>query len=102
MDLCIRSQNKTKLLKVDKLEVKTTPGGHCIFAYSGNKEYCIGNYKTFDRMIEILDEIEIIKFYKYLANLDIKSFANVLDNNCSKEKQADILLKMSVYQMPKE
>ena len=102
MDLWIRSQNRTKLLKVDNLEVKITPTGYCIFAYSMNKEYCIGNYKTFDRLIEILDEIGTIKFYKYLANLDIKSFANVLDNNCSKEKQADILLKMSIYQMPQE
>lgn len=76
MDLWIRSQNRTKLLKADNLDVKITPTGYCIFVYSVNKEYCIGNYSSFERTIEILSDIEekivINNGYLLLTNSGIK------------------------------
>ena len=58
MNLWVRSQSRTKLLKVDSLELITNQFGHCIFASSGNKEYCIGKYSSFERALEILSDIE--------------------------------------------
>jgi len=91
MDLWVRSQSKTKLLKVDNLELITNQFGHCIFASSGNKEYCIGKYSSFDRTIEILDEIRMMLSPK-LHTIFTKDGLNVelLDK------------KYDVYEMPIE
>ena len=52
MDLWVRSQDKLVLSKVDKLIVN----GYDIF----NQDQVIGTYSTYERALEVLDEIQEI------------------------------------------
>lgn len=60
MELWIRSQKRDNLIKVDWLKMEETPDGY------GCKEYYIcyrnerllGSYKTKERALEVLDNIE--------------------------------------------
>ena len=54
MGLWVRSQDKEILLKVNELEIET----NMIIAFDGNKYQCLGTYKTKERALEALDEIQ--------------------------------------------
>ena len=59
-NLWIRTQNKTELTKVDSLgykEYRNTQGKHNFYIYCQNA-YVLGEYKTKERCIEIIDEIQ--------------------------------------------
>lgn len=103
MELWIRSQSKKTLMKVTKVHIC----GGVIFA-SGYTEFdeIIGEYKTKERVIEILDEIQSLLQptieYKpivqeeYNPAYTYKHFVKVDDNIEIKE------LSTFVYQMPAE
>jgi hypothetical protein len=62
MDLYVRSQNKDVLIKVNELVVESTEAGNKWFISNykldlESKTY-LGTYKTKQRCIEILDEIQ--------------------------------------------
>jgi len=64
MELWIRSQDKTKILKV----VAITAKEGFINGFSANNEYYsnIGEYQTKERALEILDEIQdLMRFQKF-------------------------------------
>lgn len=100
MELWIRSQDKEALIKVDKIfywntcpEMPNT-GKH----YLGNKEWVgnadytkLGEYKTKERAIEVLDEIQY-KINNYVADV---CMARAIYVGESQEPTY-------VYEMPKE
>ena len=55
MDLWIRSQDGKKLIKVNELKMETVKGGNT-FIYSDVTD--LGTYKTKERALEVLDEIQ--------------------------------------------
>lgn len=99
MDLWIRSQDKERLVKVEYLEYfykkvhyaneeKPREEHHNIGTYISNEQFIIlGEYKTKERALEVLDEIQ---------KLDIVNNPNI-EVSC----YASSLIKVT-YNMPKE
>jgi hypothetical protein len=60
MDLWIRNQDKTRLVKVCSLEYGEYNETHYINGYCVNEvdNYDLGTYKTKERALEVLDEIQ--------------------------------------------
>ena len=90
MELWVRSQDKRILQKVDNIFLDANYENKRISTYDGDNIE-LGTYKTKERAIEILDEIQ-------------KQFDFKIKNKCYEE--ADLLLKANmfpkIYQMPKE
>lgn len=82
MELWVRSQDKMKLVKVNQLEYDFTEirdeERHKIITFLNNGCFILGTYKTKERALEVLDEIQI-----------------EIDNYIGTMAQ-------SVYEMPKE
>lgn len=109
MDLWIRSQDKTSLVKVDNLYVSV--GNYICYYVEKGKEVPntyyrpsgeLGRYETYERALEVLDEINEIKYYKYMAQLDWNSFVTSVLNPKPIEEQQLLLSMMNTYVMPKE
>lgn len=98
MDICIRSQDKETMMAVDRVDYSN---GH-IVAYRPNDddEIIVGSYDK-KRSIEIINEIQNIRFYKYMAQLDVKAFFTMLKDK-SNEEQKNLLSQMSTYNMPEK
>lgn len=97
MELWIRSQDKTSLTKIDNIcivdnRIVFIPNNH-------NGRATLGTYKTKERAIEVLDEIQNILIGKYMISLDYK---NALGSNFTSKQIQEVLKETSVYQMPKE
>ncbi len=56
MDLWIRSQDKEYLMKIDRVDYDLSCGEHRIMV--NGYETLVGKYKTKERALEILDEIQ--------------------------------------------
>lgn len=93
MELWIRSQNCEDLSKVEHLGVYDKK-----IYINGYEEhgYCIGEYATKERALEVLDDIQklLIPTYKFIANKD-------LDGNDIKVYGVEYI-NSYVYEMPKE
>lgn len=107
MELWIRSQDKTILQKVDNLLISdgdNAEGTFNIYTNSLPAQNVLGRYKTKERALEVLDEIQIflqpiIKYEpivqeEYNPAYTYKHFVKVDDNIEIKE------LSTFVYQMP--
>lgn len=108
MELWIRSQDKMNLVKVRQVGVNYQNNKQIIANYtpelyenSGEFVELLGTYKTKERALEVLDEINNIKFYKYMASLDWNSFVSSIYEKTIKEQKL-LLSMMNTYQMPKE
>ena len=96
MELWIRSQDKELLVKVKDIELGDFDEEKCLVA---NNLQNIGKYKTKERALEVLDEINDILQLKFCTTLG--TFEEVFKGYT--EKQLKFALKqMAVYQMPKE
>ena len=60
MELWIRSQDKTELVKVEGIKYETVPVGHSILVPYEFGVFNVGQYKSKERALEVLDEIQII------------------------------------------
>lgn len=107
MELWIRSQNKKKLCKATSFELDNDETA--IFANNYDGDYvCAGKYKTKERALEILDEIqEIIKPTIITTDYECKCEDNPNDKlsfNLRMEPQKTTIQELStyVYEMPKE
>lgn len=112
MYLWIRSQDKEKLVltKGFELQCPSYDNGCQIFAVWQNNYQCIGNYKTKERALEILDEIQNILRPTLLLNgcsiddetlKDLKLPKNAI--KMSTHDNATITYSGSyVYEMPQE
>ena len=105
MNLWVRSQDKRILQKVDNIFLDANYENKRISTYDGDNIE-LGSYKTKERAIEVLDEIQgllqpIIKYEpivqeEYNPSYTYKHFVKVDDNIEIKE------LSTVVYQMPKD
>lgn len=104
MELWIRSQDKNRLFKVNKVDIDLHLQRIIV-----NGEFFMGIYKTNERCIEILDEIQklikpIIINTKY--NCEIKDGHNKNEFDLvmqSDESKLEIIQPTTiVYEMPKE
>lgn len=99
MELWIRSQCKEILLKVDRIGIEEYNNGYGIVTYERigtKKEFGIGLYKTKERALEVLDEIQSFMKPKYMA----KEIETPITN-----KKIDVEVfpyGTIVYEMPKE
>ena len=104
MELWVRSQDKEILVKVNNLSlVFSNKDEDCEIINSFEDHQCweLGTYKTKERALEVLDEIQNIlnlkDMYKYDRELVLKSWENADENQVKIIRQ-----QMSVYEMPKE
>ena len=103
MELWIRSQNKEILAKIINFSVVEYKDEFRIVGFSADEmdESDLGNYKTKERALEVLDEIQSIlnlkDMYKYDRELVLKSWENV-----DEKKVKIVRQQMSVYEMPEE
>jgi hypothetical protein len=90
MDLWIRSQDKTRLVKINSLEYSEYQDIHSINGYYTNEvdNYDLGIYKSKERALEVLDEIQ-----SKIARLNYQNHFLNKDFN---------LIESNVYQMPEE
>ena len=71
MELWIRTQDREKLMKVDYINIEETPQGHGYKEYYiGTKGTLFGTYKTKERALEVLDDID--KLMRELCDSDLK------------------------------
>lgn len=103
MELWIRSQNKGALIKVEMLG--NTDG--IIHSYSGVNKTVLGKYKSDERALEILDEIQNILMPKCIINSKSMKFSEPYEKNgivlmdCNADARWE-QLNTYVYEMPKE
>jgi hypothetical protein len=106
MELWIKNQDKTILQKVDNLLISNGINEKKTFnIYTNNINFqnVLGEYKTKERALEVLDEIQ-----NYIIDKNVIYNCNsilTLVNNKSLNDAAEILErveKTSVYEMPKE
>ena len=90
MELWIRSQDKTRLIKINSLKYIEYKGVHSINGYYTNEvdNYDLGVYSTKETALEVLDEIQEAK----LGNFHCRCPSNVKVS--SKEDTI-------IYEMPK-
>lgn len=62
MDLWVRSQDKKTLMKANYFEIEQRDKNFLIMARNGDPYFdqCLGSYKTKERALELLDEIQNI------------------------------------------
>ena len=101
MELWIRSQDKIKLVKVNYIYIMESNGHFTMYGETIDSSPIIGTYKSKERALEVLDEINDIKFYKYIASLDFNNFIKAINKYNEKEQQ-ELLSKMNTFEMPKE
>lgn len=99
MDLWIRSQDKTQLLKVIGLYYDYQKEKHHITCITENDYSWIGIYKTKERALEVLDEIQ-----KTIINNEVIRIImpNVKDMRGNEELYKENVFNTMVYEMPKE
>ena len=99
MDLWVRSQNKYRLLKVESLQIIYNQEDNELPYYINSSYELLGSYKTKERALEILDEIQ-----QMVKNETIETEIKYINNQVYETKiigKPDILKNIVVYQMPK-
>lgn len=101
MELWIRSQDKIKLVKVNYVYIMESDNHFTIYGETIDSSPIIGTYKTKERALKVLDEIQNIillqSMYKYDNNELIKAWAEL-----SQEEIKILRTQISVYEMSKE
>ena len=103
MELWIRSQDKTTLIR--SYEIYVSEQCNCYLIRAKRTSHILGSYKTFERALEVLDEIQnilkpIIKI-KYEYD-DSQPIMNGEWLKSLKEENKIEELSTYVYEMPKE
>lgn len=92
MDLWIRSQDRTQLLKVIGLYYDYQQEKHHITCITENDYYWVGIYETRERALEVLDEIQ-----DFIENGDTTKITQDIHGITS-----EVEFAKRVYNMPKE
>ena len=101
MELWVRSQDKKCLIKINLIEYET--GAMLKGATDIDDNYHIlGKYKTKERALEVLDEIQ--KILKPMIYTEKGKIVGMIDNEFIKEKDKAEVIELStyVYEMPNE
>lgn len=114
MDLWIRSQDKTKLVKIDNISYLDMSDDyekevHSLF---NDCKGILGVYKTKNRALEVLNDIQnivnaktIIKFKEFVPNEYLKRVKDAIDKNSIVELPSYEIKELAgviVYEMPEE
>ena len=101
MELWIRSQDKKRLIKSEKLiTVEFTERTECEI---WDNDVKLGTYKTKERALEVLDEItSILKFKQSIALDNTVNIRETLEQNFTNEQIDYVMKQLHVYEMPKE
>lgn len=109
MELWIRSQNKEILIKVDRIGFEEFDNGYGIVTYEriGTKnEFGLGLYKTRERALKVLNEIQNILMprisYTPIIEEDINPKYEYKHFTSDKGEVEILELSTYVYEMPKE
>jgi uncharacterized membrane protein YfhO len=96
----IRSQNKEKMMKVEEIYIALTNKQFRIYS----DEVFLGEYKTKERALEVLDEIHEYIENEYMTNKTKENITRMfIANEISFETFEEKLNKLkTVYEMPKE
>ena len=107
MELWVRNQDRENLVKVELLEINEREKDCMITTMFQNKVAHLGIYKTKERALEVLDEIQKLLNPMLIftnAEVDEETLKNIRDvgacwiSNDAKLEQINI----TVYEMPKE
>ena len=90
MELWIRSQDREKLCKVHDLVIRENHSGYGDIDYVIQDTYTMGTYKTKERALEVMDEIENALLNKWANNVKY-------EEHYDDEKPSSL-----VYKMPEE
>lgn len=108
MDLWIRSQDKSKLVKSGYLSLFLSDTTWLIYSDTTTGEpFEIGKYKTKERALEVLDEIQNILKPKTIIKFDSKPKYledGTINDVLIPREEIDYIKQLStyVYEMPKE
>ena len=116
MELWIRSQNKEKLVKVNELSlydsnilkndfVLNDEPDYSNISIIANDNYNLGTYKSKERALEILDEIQKLIKPTFKINYEYDDSQPIIDGEWLKSLKAESKieeLSCYVYEMPKE
>lgn len=102
MDLWVRNSDRDVFIKANNLFINDD-NEIVSFTNIGNSQMTsvLGKYATKERALEVLDEIDNMKCYKYMAELSWNDFIKMLDGKTQDEK-TKLFLNMNTYEMPKE
>ena len=102
MELWVRSQNKEKLGKVCLIEYSKDDYGYHLFGWHDKFDgHSLGTYKSKERALEILDEIQDILLIKNIFSLNDEIIIKSFKKN-TEEEIKEVIKQISVYQMPEE
>lgn len=102
MDLWIRSQDRESLTKISNIQYSFVNKCHFIGTYYDNLKI-LGKYKTKERALEVLDEIQNMIYINKLFNADINAFQKSLEiEGYTEQEIVKALRTISTYEMPKE
>lgn len=97
MELWIRSQDKERITKIDEVYYSSDDYGHYVMCYKDQfTGYKLGKYKSKERALEVLDEIQSFIENNYEADIPSCS-GNLIANGRIVFKTRRI-----VYEIPKE
>jgi hypothetical protein len=96
MNLWIRSQDKKKLVNINAVNILEFEALIAIHGYINSEtHFWLGNYKTKERALEVLDEIQNkIKEMYILENCELQK------NSCYEQSLA--MTDFNIYQMPEK
>ena len=97
MDLWIRSQDRMELINCSQVESIYVEDNYIKY-FTRDDNYNIGKYKSEERALEVLDEIQTILRGKYATSFDYKTSLK----GFKPEDIEHMLELMAVYEMPKE
>ena len=96
MDLWIRSQDRTTLIRSYEIYISEQQNTYLIRAK--RTSHILGVYNTFERALEVLDEIQS----RISKNEWLKNMMPKVTNIRGYEEQFGQLFKEMIYEMPKE
>lgn len=101
MELWIRSQDKTTLIRSYEIYISEQPNIYLIRAK--RTSHILGSYSTIERALEVLDEIQNMIYINKLFNADINAFQKSLEiEGYTEQEIVKALRTISTYEMPKE
>lgn len=105
MELWIRSQDRTALIKIDELNIGKS--GSFWVIKDKNPKNILGSYDSFDRALEVLDEIQNILKPKIVIKFDNKPKYledGTINDVLTPREEIDYSKQLStyVYEMPEK
>ncbi len=110
MELWIRSQDRERITKIDEVYYSSDDYGYYVMCYKDQfTGYKLGKYKSKERALEVLDEIENLLIPKYVIRIDdntqkVADFLNTGNEYIKAEGNGDVrnINNTFVYEMPEE